>query len=154
MQTEVAEQWRQAVLDQLEALRAQPARQDAERSLWMGSGLGLGIPLWAARPEGPPPALKAIDLRVVDNLLSNAVWVSCVCGGPLCCGGPQLVPPRRADCVSWVLVAPHVWVGICQVLFHLSLAWGACVRHLSDVAVGRLRITVHVCKCMCSRTDR
>ncbi|CAM9908395.1 unnamed protein product [Scytosiphon promiscuus] len=71
---EDAEQWRQAVLDQLEALRAQP-RQDAERSLWMGSGLGLGIPAWAARPEGPPPALKAIDLRVVDSLLSNAVWV-------------------------------------------------------------------------------
>ncbi|CAM9152802.1 unnamed protein product [Hapterophycus canaliculatus] len=72
--TEDAEEWRQAVLDQLEALRAQP-RQDAERSLWTSSSLGLGIPAWAARPEGPPPALKAIDLRVVDNLLSNAVWI-------------------------------------------------------------------------------
>lgn len=39
----------------------------------MGKGLGL----WAARPpEGPPPALKAIDLRVVDDMLGNATWVS------------------------------------------------------------------------------
>lgn len=42
----------------------------------MGSGLGLGMPGWTTRPEGPPPALKAIDLGVVDNLLANAVWVS------------------------------------------------------------------------------
>lgn len=39
----------------------------------MGKGLGL----WTARPpEGPPPALKAIDLRVVDDMLGNATWVS------------------------------------------------------------------------------
>lgn len=73
---ETVEQWRQAVLDQLENLRAQP-RQDLERStMWTNSGLGLGLPGWFVRPEGPPPALKAIDLRVVDNLLSNSVWVS------------------------------------------------------------------------------
>lgn len=75
VQMEVVEQWRQAVLDQLEKLRVQP-RQDTQRSAWMGSGLGLGMPGWTTRPEGPPPALKAIDLRVVDNVLSNAVWVS------------------------------------------------------------------------------
>ncbi|CBJ29444.1 conserved unknown protein [Ectocarpus siliculosus] len=72
---ETVEQWRQAVLDQLENLRAQP-RQDVERSMWTKSGLGLGLPGWCVRPEGPPPALKAIDLRVVDSLLSNSVWVS------------------------------------------------------------------------------
>eukprot|EP00752_Nemacystus_decipiens_P007751 g6928.t2 len=72
---EIAEQWRQAVLDQLETLRAQP-RQDTQRPAWMGAGLGLGMPGWTTRPEGPPPALKAIDLGVVDNLLANAVWAS------------------------------------------------------------------------------
>lgn len=74
-QMEVAEQWRQAVLDQLENLRAQP-RQDAQRSVWPGSGFGLAIPGWLSRPEGPPPALAAIDLGVVNNVLTNAVWVS------------------------------------------------------------------------------
>lgn len=92
-QVEVAEQWRQAVLDQLENLRAQP-RQDTQRSVWPGSGLGLTIPAWLCRPEGPPPALAAIDLSVVDNLLTNAVWVSMV--------------PRR-----WRLVAP---LGLCVAL--------------------------------------
>eukprot|EP00903_Cladosiphon_okamuranus_P015669 g14470.t1 len=70
---EVVEQWRQGVLDQLENLR-----QGTQRSVWTGPGLGLGLgmPGWTSRPEGPPPALKAIDLRVVDNLLAKAVWVS------------------------------------------------------------------------------
>lgn len=82
-QAETVEQWRQAVLHQLENLRAQP-RQDVERSMWTKSGLGLGLPGWFVRPEGPPPALKAIDLRVVDSLLSNSVWVSCCCCAASC----------------------------------------------------------------------
>lgn len=69
------EQWRQAVLDQLEKLREQ-TRQDTQRSVWTGTGLGLAIPGWLSRPEVIPPALAAIDLGAVDNLLSNAVWVS------------------------------------------------------------------------------
>lgn len=45
--------------------------------MWMGRGLGLGIPGWTAprSPTMPPPALKAIDLRVVDEMLGNAAWV-------------------------------------------------------------------------------
>lgn len=47
----------------------------------MGKGLGLGLPGWVTPPEGLPPALKAIDLRVVDDMLGNATWVSYSCGG-------------------------------------------------------------------------
>ena len=73
------EQWRDAILEQILKLREQPS-PGKEAGPWMGRGFGA---LWAARPpEGLPPALKAIDLRVVDDMLGNASWVSRVFSQP------------------------------------------------------------------------
>lgn len=75
-QSEVAEEWRQeiqGVIDQLQ----DASRRGKDPAAWMGKGLNLGLPEWAApRRVTPPPALKAIDLRVVDEMLRNAEWVS------------------------------------------------------------------------------
>lgn len=75
LQVEIAEQWRNAILEQLALLRSQP-RRELDRSLSRGRGLGLGTPPWVTPPEGPPPALREIDLRAVDKMLSHATWVS------------------------------------------------------------------------------
>lgn len=72
----MAEQWRKVILAQLANMRTQP-RRELEKPAWMRSGLeGLGLPAWAQPPEVPPPALKAIDLRLVDDMLANSTWVS------------------------------------------------------------------------------
>lgn len=112
-QFETAEQWRNAIRDQLEKLQALQQQTQREldlttqgSSMWMGQRLGeLGIPSWTTQPPPtmPPPALKAIDLRVVNEMLGNAAWV------------------RRRESV--VVVNDWWWGLVCSFTFYVLAFW-------------------------------